>query len=44
MKAWLDRMAYAAMITPSTSACGVAIISGTSLQVPGSLSSALTTR
>ena len=32
------------MITPSTSACGLAIISGMSLQVPGSDSSALTTR
>src|SRR5690349_12898442 len=32
------------MITPSTSVCGLAIISGTSLQVPGSDSSALTTR
>ena len=29
---------------PSTSVCGVAIISGMSLQVPGSDSSALTTR
>ena len=32
------------MITPSTRVCGLAIISGTSLQVPGSDSSALTTR
>ena len=32
------------MMTPSTSVCGLAIISGTSLQVPGSDSSALTTR
>ena len=32
------------MITPSTSVCGLAIISGMSLQVPGSDSSALTTR
>ncbi len=31
-------------MTPSTSVCGLAIISGTSLQVPGSDSSALTTR
>ena len=29
---------------PSISACGLAIISGMSLQVPGSDSSALTTR
>ena len=32
------------MITPSTRVCGLAIISGMSLQVPGSDSSALTTR
>src|SRR5215208_2768651 len=32
------------MITPSMSECGSAIISGRSLQVPGSPSSALTTR
>ena len=32
------------MITPSISECGSAIISGRSLQVPGSPSSALTTR
>ena len=32
------------MITPSTSVCGLAIISGMSLQVPGSDSSAFTTR
>ena len=44
MKAWLARMAYAEMITPSTRVCGEAIISGMSLQVPGSDSSALTTR
>ena len=44
MKAVLARMAYAAMITPSTRVCGLAIISGMSLQVPGSDSSALTTR
>ena len=31
-------------MTPSTSVCGLAIISGMSLQVPGSDSSALTTR
>src|SRR5918998_1020181 len=44
MKAWLARMAYAEMITPSTRVCGEASISGMSLQVPGSDSSALTTR
>ena len=44
MKAWLARIAYAEMITPSISVCGEAIISGMSLQVPGSDSSALTTR
>src|SRR5215212_1476032 len=44
MKARLQRMAYAEMITPSTRVCGEAIISGMSLQVPGSDSSALTTR
>ena len=32
------------MMTPSTSVCGLAIINGMSLQVPGSDSSALTTR
>ena len=32
------------MAVPSTSRCGVAIMSGTSLHVPGSDSSALTTR
>ena len=32
------------MITPSSRVCGLAIISGMSLQVPGSDSSALTTR
>ena len=31
-------------MTPSTSVCGLASISGMSLQVPGSDSSALTTR
>ena len=36
--------AYEAMAAPSMSVCGVAIISGTSLQVPGSDSSALTVR
>ena len=44
MTAKLARMAYEEMITPSTSACGLAIMNGMSLQVPGSLSSALTTR
>ncbi len=44
MKALLARMAKLLMITPSTSVCGAAIISGMSLQVPGSDSSALTTR
>ena len=44
MKAWLARIAYDAMMTPSTRVCGLAIISGMSLQVPGSASSALTTR
>ena len=38
------RIAYTAMMTPSTSVCGLAIINGMSLQVPGSDSSALTTR
>ena len=37
-------MAYAAMMMPSISTWGVAIINGMSLQVPGSASSALTTR
>ena len=44
MNAWLARIAKELMITPSTSTCGLAIISGMSLQVPGSDSSALTTR
>ncbi len=44
MKAWLARIAKEEMITPSTRVCGLAIISGMSLQVPGSDSSALTTR
>ena len=44
MNAVLARMAKELMITPSTSVCGLAIISGMSLQVPGSDSSALTTR
>ena len=44
MNAWLARIAKELMITPSTSVCGLAIISGMSLQVPGSDSSALTTR
>ena len=39
--AWI---AYAAITVPSISTCGLAIISGTSLQVPGSDSSALTVR
>ena len=40
----LAPIAYEAMAAPSMSRCGVAIISGTSLQAPGSDSSALTTR
>ena len=44
MNACRARMAYEAMMTPSMSTCGLAIISGVSLQVPGSDSSALTTR
>jgi hypothetical protein len=40
----LGLMAYEEMITPSTSWWGDASMSGMSLQVPGSLSSALTTR
>src|SRR5919106_559005 len=44
MKAVFARIANDEMITPSTSVCGLAIISGMSLQVPGSDSSALTTR
>ncbi len=44
MNAVLARIAYAEMITPSTRVCGEAIISGMSLHVPGSDSSALTTR
>ena len=44
MKARFARIANELMITPSTSTCGLAIISGMSLQVPGSDSSALTTR
>ena len=44
MNAWLARIANELMMTPSTSVCGLAIISGMSLQVPGSDSSALTTR
>ena len=44
MNAVLARMAKELMITPSTSVCGLAIINGMSLQVPGSDSSALTTR
>ncbi len=44
MNALLARIAKLLMITPSTSTCGLPIISGMSLQVPGSDSSALTTR
>ncbi len=44
MNALFARIAKELMMTPSTSVCGVAIISGMSLQVPGSDSSALTTR
>ena len=44
MKACSQPMAYEAMMTPSMRACGLAIMSGTSLHVPGSDSSALTTR
>ena len=44
MNACLARIAYAVMAAPSMSTCGLAIISGMSLQVPGSDSSALTTR
>ena len=44
MNACLALIAWAAMMTPSISVCGVAIMSGMSLQVPGSDSSALTTR
>ncbi len=44
MKACAARMAYDAMTTPSISSCGLAIMNGMSLQVPGSDSSALTTR
>jgi hypothetical protein len=44
MKQWWERIAYEAMTQPSISECGSAIISGMSLQVPGSPSSALITR
>ena len=44
MKARLARIAYDAMIAPSISECGSYVISGRSLQVPGSPSSALITR
>ena len=44
MKAFSAWIARDAMMTPSTSVCGLAIMSGMSLQVPGSDSSALTTR
>jgi hypothetical protein len=37
-------IAYEVMIMPSMSTCGLASISGTSLQVPGSDSSALSAR
>jgi len=43
-EAWLQPMANEVMATPSMRKCGAAIISGMSLQVPGSDSSALTTR
>jgi hypothetical protein len=42
MNARLDRIAYEAMMMPSISECGSAIINGASRQVPGSPSSALT--
>src|SRR6266403_2149243 len=44
MIAWPAPIAYEATAAPSMSRCGLAIISGTSLQAPGSDSSALTTR
>ncbi len=44
MNAWLARIAYDAWMQPSMSACGLASMSGMSLQAPGSDSSALTTR
>ena len=44
MKALSALIAKQVMMAPSTSMCGVASISGMSLQVPGSDSSALTTR
>ena len=44
MNAWLALIAKQVMMAPSMSTCGLAIISGTSLQVPGSDSSALTVR
>jgi hypothetical protein len=44
MKAVLALIANEVMMEPSMSMCGVAIISGMSLQVPGSDSSAFTTR
>ena len=44
MNAWDARMAYAAITMPSISTWGVASMRGMSLQVPGSDSSALTTR
>ena len=44
MKAVFARIANELMMTPSSRVCGLAIMSGMSLQVPGSDSSALTTR
>jgi hypothetical protein len=44
MKALLQPMAKLVMITPSMRTCGLASMIGTSLQVPGSDSSALMTR
>ena len=44
MNAWLALIAKQVMMMPSISTCGLAIISGTSLHVPGSDSSALTVR
>ena len=44
MNASSPLIAYDVMIMPSMSACGLAIISGTSLQVPGSDSSAFSVR
>jgi len=44
MNAWLQPIAKDVIATPSMRNCGAAIMSGMSLQVPGSDSSALTTR